>query len=622
MAKLRALHRSPRFAASVAFTLAVGVGVGLSLLGFADAGLAHEPARLLPAWDRSAGAHGWTEGLVTVGEIRSAGVKSLLRVLWGTTALVVASALVIAAARVLARGAAQRPAIAMRVVLGAGARRVLRFVARDTVVPVLAGAVLGVCAGWGLGELLAATWPASEDTWAATGGGLRALLPALVAPVGVALLCALAPVAIAYRRELASGLGTGDRATAGRYEGWVRRVLTVAQFTASMALLVGAGTLLRGSLGRESGAGAGFDPRDTLTMSVTLPAAARTDAALRAAYLRDTLDRVRALPGVRAASLVSEDGWLGTGPRDIVTSYCKPFCFAFLLVPVLQKDVHQLAASPGYFEAMGIPVIEGRGLAPDDGRMEAVVTRSAGRLLFPGRDPVGQHLLPWRERSLLSAGEAIPKYRVVGVVDDVRPLGPGVGEMVSPTIYLSALRHPPRVVGLAVRAAGDPMRLAGPVQRAVRSAVPGALIRDLVTMDERLARFAAPVRWTAGVLAALAAIGLVLACAGLFGVVREGVARRTREIGVRMALGARRDQVVRGVVGDAMRLARTSLILGTLAAIATARTLQGFFHGVRTWDPALYAGVALLLTAVALVAAWLPARRAAAVDPMIAIRAR
>lgn len=608
-----------RFRASVAFTLAVGIGAGVALLGFADAGLEHAAARILPAWDRMAGGHGWTEELRTVEEIRHAGVQSLLRVVWGTTALVVVSALIIAAARVLARGAAQRPAIAMRVVLGAPAGRILRFVAADAAVPVLLGGVLGVCLGWAAGELLRATWAAPEDAWTG-GGGLRALLPAVVVPVGVALLCALAPVSIAFRRELAPGLGTGDRATAGRYEGWVRRVLTVAQFTASMALLVGAGTLLRGTLGSQAGAGAGFDPRDTLTMTVTLPAAAQTDAALRAAYLRDTLERVRALPGVRAASLASADAWLGTGPRDVVTSYCKPFCYAFILVPVLQKEVHQLVASPGYFEVMGVPVLRGRGLGA--GEMEAVITRSAARLLFPGLDPVGQHLLPWREMSLLSSAASVPKYRVVGIVEDVRPLGPGVGEMVSPTVYLSALRHPPRVVGLAVRGAGDPLRLSGAVQRAVRAAVPGALIRDVATMEERLARFAAPVRWTAAVLGVLSVLGVVLACAGLYGVVREGVARRTREIGVRMALGARQEQVVRGVVGEAMRLARTSLILGTLAALATARTLQGYFHGIHTWDPALYAGVALLLTTVALVASYLPARAAASVDPMIAIRSR
>ena len=608
-----------KFRVSVAFTLAVGIGAGVSLLGFADAGLEHAAARVLPAWDRMADGHGWTEGLRTAEEIRHSGVQSLMRMLWGTTALVVLSALIIAAARLLARGAAQRPAVAMRVVLGAPVGRIVRFVAADAAVPVLAGAVLGVGLGWAALELLRATWPAPEDSWAA-GGGFRALLPAVVAPVGVALLCAMAPVAIAFRRELASGLGTGDRATAGRYEGWVRRVLTIAQFAASMALLVGAGTLLRGTLGNQAGAGTGFDPRDTLTMTVTLPAEARTDAALRATYLRDTLDRVRALPGVRAASLASGDAWLGTGPRDVVTSYCKPFCYAFVLVPVLQGKVHQLVASPGYFEAMGVPVLSGRALGR--GEMEAVVTRSAGRLLFPGVDPVGQHLLPWREASLLSAAVSVPKYRVVGIVDDVRPLGPGVGEMVSPTIYLSALRHPPMVVGLAVRAAGDPMRLSGAVQRAVRAAIPGALIRDVATMEERLARFAAPVRWTAAMLAVLSAIGVMLACAGLYGVVREGVARRTREIGVRMALGARQEQVVRHVVGDAMRLARTSLVLGTLAALATARTLQGYFHGIHTWDPALLAGVALLLTAVAFAASYLPARAAAAVDPMIAIRSR
>ena len=612
---LRSLR--PGFTASVVFTLAVGVGAGLALLGFADAGVAYAPARVLPAWDRLAGGHGWTEALVTVEEIRHAGVRSLLRVLWGTTVLVVASACIIAAARVLARGASRRPAVAMRVVLGAGAARVFRFAMADAGSAVLAGGGLGVALGFGVGRLVRATWPWSVEGWA--GGGPRAVLIAVAVPMGVALLCALAPVAIAFRRELASGLSTGDRATAGRYEGWVRRVLTVAQFSASMALLVGAGTLLRGSLGGGPASAPGFDPRDTLTLDVTLPA--RADAGMRAAYLRDTLDRVRAIPGVRTASLVSGDGWTGTGPRDVVASYCRPACADMgMRLPVLLKNMHQFAASPGYFGAMGIPVIEGREPAPGEERV-AVVSLLAARTLFPGVEPVGQHILPWREASMLSVASSVPKYRVVGIVGDVRPLGPGVGEKVEPVVYLSAFQHPPRQVGVAVRATGDPMRLAGPVQRAVMAAAPGALIRDVASMEERLARFVAPVRWTAAVLGALAMVGVVLACAGLFGVVKEGVARRTREIGVRMALGARREQVVRHVVRDAMRLTRTALILGSLAAFATARTLQLFFHGMRPWDPALYAGVAVLLTTVALVASWIPARRAASVDPMVAIRA-
>ena len=614
MSRAKRGFRLSGFAASVAFTLAVGVGAGLALLGFADAGISHVPPHLLPAWDRGVSGPGWTAGLRTVDEIRQTGVASLLRVLWGTTALVVASACVIAAARVLARGAARRQEVSMRVVLGAGAGRILSFVMASAGVVVLAGGALGVAVGLALGRVLRSTWPWSEDRWANAGSG--AMLFGVVLPVGVTLLCALAPVAIAFRRELTSGLSTGDRATAGRYEGWVRRVMTMAQFTASMALLVGAGSLLRGSLSSGGAMGAGFDPRDTLTMEVAIPA--RATEAQRAVYLRDTLDRVRALPGVRAASVVSEDGWTGTGPRDVVTSYCVPACVSYLPLPVIQKDVHQLVVSPGYFRAMGIPLVSGRELRGD--AMEALVTRGAAAVLFPGQNPVGQHLLPRREPSLLSAAPSIPKYRVVGVVADVRPLGPGVGEKVDPVIFLSALRHPPRVVGLAVRVASDPLRLAGAVERAVAAAMPGAKIRDVMTMEARLARFAAPVRWAASVLNALAVIGVALACSGLFGVVREGVTRRTREIGVRMALGARPEQVVRQIVGDAMRLARTSLLLGSLAAFATARTLQVFFHGVRAWDPPLYLGVALLLSAVALLAAWLPARRAATVDPMVAIR--
>jgi putative ABC transport system permease protein len=605
----------PGFAASVAFTLAVGVGVGLALFGFADAGLGHDPARVLPSWDRGPDGHGWTERLRTVEEIRHAGVRSLLAVLWGTAALVVASATIIAAARVLARGAARRTAVAMRVVLGAGARRIFGFAMKDAGVPVLLGGALGIAAGLGLGYVARATWPADER-WADAAG--RAALFGVALPVGVALLCALAPVAVAYRRDLASGLGTGDRATAGRFEGWVRRLLTMAQFTASMALLVAAGTLLRGTLGESAATAPGFDPRDTLTLTVALPA---HDAA-RTAYLRDTLDRVRAIPGVRSAGLVSEDGWTGTGPEDVVTGYCKPSCVvAGLLVPVVPGKVHQFVASDGYFETLRAPMIEGRGFAPG-AAWEAVVTRSAASVLFPGVEPIGQHVLPRPEPNLLAAAAPAPRYRVVGVVEDVRPLGPGVTEKVEPAMYLAAPRHPPRVVELVVRTAGDPMRLAGAVARAIGSAAPGARVRDVMTMEERLARFAAPVRWAAAVLAGLAVVGVALACAGLFGVVREGVARRTREIGVRMALGAHPDQVVRHIVGDAMHLARTSLMLGTLAAFATARTLQVFFHGIRPWDPALYLSVAALLTAVALVAAWLPARRAATVDPMVAIRAR
>lgn len=623
--------RSPRealaFSVSVAFTLCAGVALGIALLGFSDAALAYVPERFTPSWDRLPAAPGWTDRIRTVEEFRHAGVRSLLSVVWGATALVVASACVIVSAAVLSRGAARRAALAMRVVLGGTAGHVLRFVARDVGWIVLLGGALGWVAGWAIGHALRASWPAAGDRWIDAGVSARALLLAGVLPVAAALLCALAPVATAFRRDLAAGLGTGDRATHGRYEGWVRRVLTVAQFTLSMALMIGSGSLMRATLVPGSSAALGFDPRDTVTMRVELPAAVHSDGARRLAYLRGALERVRAVPGVRAASVVSEEGWFGMGPEDVVTSYCRPACAdgAAGSLPILMKSLQQVAASPGYFETLGVRVLGGRAFVPGDAagaERVAVVTRQAGERLFPGRSPVGQHLLPRREQSILSAAPSVPKYRVVGVVDDVRPVGPGATEMVEPIVYLSAFQHPPRSVGLAVRVGGDPERLRGAILGAVRRGAPGARVRDVMTMEERLDRFAAPVRWTGRVMSGLAAVGVVLVCAGIFATVREGVVRRTQEIGVRMALGARAEQVVWYIVGDALRLARTSLILGTGAAFALTRTLQTTFHGVQAWNAWLYVSVAVLLTGVTALASWLPARRAALVDPMVAIRSR
>jgi ABC-type antimicrobial peptide transport system permease subunit len=184
------------------------------------------------------------------------------------------------------------------------------------------------------------------------------------------------------------------------------------------------------------------------------------------------------------------------------------------------------------------------------------------------------------------------------------------------------LWQPPRFMSVAVRTRDDdPARLTLAIRRLVASLDPEVPVANVRTMEAVVATSMARTSFTTLMLAVAAAMALVVSAVGLYGVVAYLVAQRRGEIGVRMALGARQEQVVRHVVGDAMRLTRTSLILGSLAAYATARTLQVFFHGMRPWDPALYAAVAVLLTAVALLASWIPARRAAAVDPMVAIRA-
>ncbi|HEX8431792.1 MAG TPA: FtsX-like permease family protein, partial [Longimicrobium sp.] len=543
--------------------------------------------------------------------------------LCGATVLVLASACVVAATLVLGRGVARRQSITLRVVLGAAPLRIFRGVMADAGALVIAGCALGLALGVALARGLGASWP-GDDPWARALPGAAPVAVAIGIPLAVLLACALTPFFGAFRRDLAARLTTGDRATAGRFEGWFRRILTIAQFAVSMALLVGAGTLIRGALPTSSGGGPGFDPRDTLTLDVTLPAASSTE---RAAQLGAALERVRALPGVRAASVASEDAWLGLGPEDGVTAICNPACSDPFVrfMPMLHRRTRHAVVSPGYFAALGVPLAKGREFAPTDGagaEPVVVVSRSAALRLFPRRDPMGQRVLVRHESSLVAGMKPGAGYRVIGVVEEVRARGPGVGEEPMPLIYLSALQHPPRVAAVAVRVAGDPLRATDAVEGALRSVAPRASVANVMTMEERLARFAAPLGWGARVIGGVAALATILACGGLFGVVADGVERRRRELGVRMALGATPGDVVRFVVRDAMRLTRTGLFLGTVAAFGVARTLQFSFHGIRVWDPALYLAVGALLACVALLASWLPARRAASVDPLVAIRAR
>jgi predicted permease len=597
--------------------------VALALLALASAGIGYTPPTVSPTWDRGAGEPGWTETLGTVAAMRHTGIVALLGALRGATVMVLASACVVAATLVLGRGVARRQGITLRVVLGAAPVRIFREAMADAGALVIAGCALGLALGVAAARGLGASWPGADPWTRALPGGTAAAV-AIGIPLAVLLACALTPFLGSFRRDLAARLTTGDRATSGPFEGWFRRVLTVAQFAMSMALLVGAGTLIRSSLPAASGGVPGFDPRDTLTLDVTFPAASPRE---RAAQLGAALERVRALPGVRAASVASQDAWLGLGPEDEVTSICEPACTDPFVrfMPMLHRRARHAVVSPGYFAALGVPVAKGREFAPTDGagaEPVAVVSRSAGLRLFPRQDPVGQRVLVRHESSLVAGMKPGSGYRVVGVVEEVRARGPGVGEVPMPLIYLAALQHPPRVAAVAVRVSGDPLRAADAVEGAIRSAVPRARVASVMTMEERLARFAAPLGWTARVIAGVAALAVILACGGLFGVVADGVERRRRELGVRMALGATPAEVVRHVVLGAMRLTRTGLVLGTVAAFGVARALQFHFHGIRVWDPALYLGVGALLACVALLASWLPARRAAGVDPLVAIRAR
>ena len=611
---LRSLRRAPGHAVGTALTLACGCGAALPLIAAARAGLAWHPPFEQPPFGRieGGGAGGWTGVLRNPVELRLDGERAMLYVLLAAGLLVLAATCVNAGALVLTRASARRHERALRAALGAGPERLLAQGVVEGAALALAGCLLGLALGVGALRVLQSTWPAARALLSGAPDAVSVAL-ALGFPAAVVLLFTLAPARSAGRGDLHAHLAVGERATPGPYDAWVRRVLAVAQFTASMGLLIGAGVLVRGSVPDARTASPGFDTHDTLTLRLETPAALQRRPAARAAALGAAVAAVRALPGVRAAALGSPDAWLNLGPLDDVTSFCRECWLGMIATPVLHGATRTLVVSPGWFATLGAPLLRGREIEPRDaGTRVAVINQAFAARLFPGGEPLGKRV------ALLPHG---PRYTVVGIVGDISPRGTGTPLAPAPSMYLPAERHPPSAAGLAVRAAdGDPRALAPAVEAAVRAAMPGARMSEVMTMEERLALYDAPLRWFAAVLAAVAAAALLLSSGGVYAVVAYGVARRTREIGVRMALGARVRQVVRHVLGGGLRLARTGTILGAMMGFGVAQTLSMRFRGIPLFDAPTWVLVPAVLAAVTIVASWIPARRAARVDPMAALR--
>jgi putative ABC transport system permease protein len=360
----------------------------------------------------------------------------------------------------------------------------------------------------------------------------------------------------------------------------------------------------------------GYDPRDTLTYTVAFAGAGFAAPGQRVAAQHALLERIAALPGVRSVSFATDGSWLGMGTEDRVSAICGNCFRGSMWLPVTRGPARHHVVSPGYFEALGIPLLRGRTLSADDAAgapVVAVISDAFAHLIFLGQDPIG--------KAVQVGGPDGEWYTVVGVVGSVRARGLGSSSEPVPSMYLSSLQHPPSSLGLAVRTAGEPHSHAAAVEEAIRAAAPAVAVHDAMTMEERLSHFVAPLRWFAGIFTGLAAFAGLLAGLGLFGVVAFTVARRTREMGVRIALGARGRQVATMIVGQSLRLAGVGAWLGVLAALCLARLLQFLFLGVAPLDWAVYATVVGLLLVVATVASYLPARRAARVDPVIALRA-
>ena len=536
-------------------------------------------------------------------------VKPALLAILGAAMLVLVIACVNVTNLLLARGVQRRGEFALRVALGAGRGRLVRQLLTES----LALAALGGAAGMlvatlGVRALVALSPPELPRVGAiAVDGTVFAFGFALATLIGLAF--GLTPALQAARSDPNRDLQAGSsRTTSGHRR--ARGALVVAEVALALVLLVSSGLLLR-SLGRLFSVPVGFDSSQLLTMQVH-ETGHRFDAdSTKYRFFAQALDAVRRVNGVGAAALTSQLPLSGD-----LDEYGAEF-EATPTEAAGKFAVYRYAVSPGWFETMRIPLRRGRLLDEHDrsgAPLVAVISESLARARFGTLSPIG-------ERLRVGGPANSPPYTIVGVVGDVRQLSLAVSQ--SDAIYVTSTqwRWADNVMSLVVRARGDAPALTPAIRQAIWSADKDQPIVRVATMDGLLAATAAERRFALILFEAFAVTALVLAAAGIYGVLAGIVAERTREIGVRSALGASRREIVALVVRQGMTLTGLGVVIGVAGAVAATQAITAMLFGVSRLDPITYLGVIALLTVVALVACGVPAWRAARVDPVMALRA-
>ncbi|HVG29684.1 MAG TPA: ABC transporter permease [Pyrinomonadaceae bacterium] len=551
---------------------------------------------------------------VTVGSLHEQVVgksRRAILLLLGAVAFVLLIACANIANLLLARANARHKEIAIRAALGAGRWRIVRQLLTESVMLALLGAALGVLlAMWGV-DVLSGMSAGNIPRAGEVGIDARVLCFTLGVSVATGLLFGLAPALASSRPDLNESLKEGSRggASSPRRQR-VRSALVVSEVALALVLLVGAGLLLK-SFARLQNVHPGFDYKNVLTMTMFLPDARYQEEAQRARFYEQVLERVKTLPGVESVGGTSQLPLGGSEEIDGLTIEGRPRAETADGIMTAAFRV----VSPDYLRVLRIPLLRGRYFSEQDaGEAQGVmiVDETFARRYFPGEDPVGKRV---DEQGSLS-----PKgfMTVVGVVASVRHAS--LDAEPKPTMYVSSRQSPWHTMVLAVRGKADPSSLAAAVRREVAAVDPDQPVSDVQTFEQVFTRAVAPQRFNSTLLAAFAALAMILAAVGIYGVIAYTVSQRAHEMGVRIALGARTADILRLVVGQAMSLTLAGVGLGLVASLALTRTMRGLLFEVSANDPAVFASVSLLLGAVALAASVVPARRATKVDPVIALR--
>jgi len=551
-------------------------------------------------------------------------VKKALWVLVGAVGLVLLIACANVSSLLLARAAGRRKEIAVRAALGAGRGRLIRQLLTESVLIALLGGTVGVTlAAWGV-KLIAKTNMINVPRLSQITLNITVLLFTLGISLVAAVLFGLAPAAHVSRLDLNRALREEGRGLAGSAgSNRIQRVLVVSEVALAVVVIIAAGLLLR-SFDRLLRIDPGFNVKNLLTVNLNLPVSRYQDRPSVTAFYDQLLERVRAAPGVVAVAATSGlpltdasgdtnfqiEGRPSTGVVDLTTPPDRNAYGHFYFWQV----------TPDYFKTMGIALLQGRVLeASDDAKAPPVVVinETMARRFWPNESPLGKRIrLFWR------TSQQGPWAEIVGVVRDV-PLRQ-LNEEALPEGYLSPMQGvaswTARGMSLVVRTAADPLALAEAVRREAQALDSTVPVFGVSTAEQVLGRTVSQPRFNLILLGSFAVVALLLASVGIYGVLANAVRQRTHEMGVRLALGARPGAVFRLVIRQGMGLAVAGIGIGLSGAFALTRYLESLLYEVEPADPLTFGGVALLLLGVALLACWIPARRATKVDPMIALR--
>ena len=538
-------------------------------------------------------------------------IKPFLLILLGAVGLVLLIACANVANLLLARAAVRQKEIAVRVALGASKWRLIRQFLTESVLLCVIAAVVGlILAVAGLFLLKAFIPPEisiARDVWIDT----RVLGFTFGVSILTGLIFGLAPATQAAKFNLNETLKEGGRdSSSGSRRNRVRAGLVVAEVAISLVLLIGAGLLINSFI-RLRTTDPGFDTDNMLTMSIDLPDPKYTEFKRRSAFYDDLIQRVQSLPGVKSAAVTTNLPLLKQGNEISIAIEGRP-----ALPPGQEIIITTRMVSPNYFETMGMRLLKGRALSDQDRKnTPAVVVISEGmaKRYWPGQDPIGKRISPGDPEK--------PEdwLQIVGVVNDVRQYQ--LDAQPKPQMYLTYAQvgfYAPR--DLVVKTDVDPASLAATVRRAVWEIDKDQPVSDISTMRVILNESITKQRFSMLLFAIFAGLAMLLAAVGIYGVMSYSVAQRRSEIGIRMALGAQKFDVLKLTIGEGLKLVLIGIGLGLIGAFLLTRLMSSLLFGITATDPLTFAAISVVLVAVALIASYVPARRATKVDPLVALR--